>query len=236
MSRPKLLDLFACEGGASVGYERAGFDVYAVDLDANRLKRNPHAYDVADALVYIANAHRYDAIHASPPCQGYTRGNAGKVTAWPKLIPAVREALQATGLPYVIENVTDAAPEMVDPIALCGCMFDLSTLDDDGIRIHLKRERMCETGGGFTLTAPRPCNHDGIEWWAGAYGGARRDKYEAKYVRKGGYVPPNKDVVKALLGVEHDMTWQGLFECLPPRYCEYIGANLLAHIEQEGAA
>ena len=77
MSRPKLLDLFACEGGASVGYERAGFDVYAVDLDANRLKRNPHAYDVADALVYIANAHQYDAIHASPPCQGYTRGNAG---------------------------------------------------------------------------------------------------------------------------------------------------------------
>ena len=118
MSRPKLLDLFACEGGASVGYERAGFDVYAVDLDANRLKRNPHAYDVADALVYIANAHQYDAIHASPPCQGYTRGNAGKVTAWPKLIPAVREALQATGLPYVIENVTDAAPEMVDPVAL----------------------------------------------------------------------------------------------------------------------
>ena len=107
MSRPKLLDLFACEGGASVGYERAGFDVYAVDFDANRLKRNPHAYDVADALVYIANAHWYDAIHASPPCQGYTRGNAGKVTAWPKLIPAVREALQATGLPYVIENVTD---------------------------------------------------------------------------------------------------------------------------------
>ena len=69
MSRPKLLDLFACEGGASVGYERAGFDVYAVDLDANRLKRNPHAYDVADALVYIANAHRYDAIHASPRCR-----------------------------------------------------------------------------------------------------------------------------------------------------------------------
>ena len=30
--RPKLLDLFCCEGGASEGYRRAGFDVYGVDL------------------------------------------------------------------------------------------------------------------------------------------------------------------------------------------------------------
>ena len=235
--KPRLLDLFACEGGASVGYDRAGFDVYAVDLDANRLKHNPHAHALADVFDYLDDGLiRFDAIHASPPCQGYSRGNAGRETAWPKLIPAVRDALDATGLPYVIENVTDAAPEMVNPVALCGCMFDLSTIDDDGIRIHLKRERMFETGGGFTLTQPRPCNHDGIEWWAGAYGGARRDKYEAKYVRKGGYVPPNKDVVKRLLGVEHDMTWQGLFESLPPSYCEWIGGQLLDHLGIEAAA
>ena len=111
-----------------------------------------------------------------------------------------------------------------------------AAVNDAAIRIHLKRERIFETGGGFTLTAPRPCNHDGIEWWAGAYGGARRDKYEAKYVRKGGYVPPNKDVVKALLGVEHDMTWQGLFECIPPRYAEHVGSQLLAHLATEAAA
>jgi DNA (cytosine-5)-methyltransferase 1 len=240
--KPRLLDLFACEGGASVGYARAGFEVYAIDLDANRLKHNPHRYGVWDAFEFLDElgawivADEYDAIHASPPCQGYTRGNAGRETAWPKLIPAVRDALDATGLPYVIENVTDAAPEMLNPVALCGCMFDLSTIDDDGIRIHLKRERMFETGGGFQLTAPRPCNHDGIEWWAGAYGGARRDKYEAKYIRKGGYVPPNKDIVKALLGVEHDMTWQGLFECIPPAYSQHVGTQLLAHISQEAAA
>ena len=229
MSRPRLLDLFACEGGASVGYERAGFEVLAVDMDGNRLRRNPRAWLVADAFDVIeSHAHRFDAIHESPPCQGYTRGNAGKDTAWPKLIPDVRDALEATGLPYVIENVTDAGPEMKNPVALCGCMFGLATTDTDGVRIHLKRERLFEAN--WPLTAPRACVHDGIEWWAGAYGGARRDKYEAKFVRKGGYVPPDKAVVKALLGVEHDMTWQGLFECLPPAYTEHVGGQLIDYL------
>ena len=191
MSRPKLLDLFACEGGASAGYQRAGFDVFGVDLDANRLKRNPRAYAVRDVFEFLAElgawivADEYDAIHASPPCQGYTRGNAGKVTAWPKLIPAVREALQATGLPYVIENVTDAAPEMVHAVALCGCTFDLSTLDDDGIRIHLKREPMDEPACGSTLTAPRPSTPAGPDAWTGVVAvGARTLTVEVPAVRQ----------------------------------------------------
>jgi DNA (cytosine-5)-methyltransferase 1 len=242
---PRLLELFGCEGGASVGYAR-WFRVYVVDLDKNRLRRNPFSKHHGDALEVMRRLiagerlafispdgetewlglEDFAAVHASPPCQGYTRGNAGKETSWPKLIPDVRALLIEAGKPYVIENVTDAAPEMVNPVALCGCMFDLSTTDTDGIQIHLKRERMFETGG-FTLTPPRPCDHDGIEWWAGAYGGARRDKYEAKYVRKGGYVPPDIEVVKALLGIEHDMTWKGLFECIPPAYADWVGSQLV---------
>jgi len=226
MTGPRILDLFCCEGGAGVGYHRAGFDVFGVDLDKNRLAHYPYGHALANAIDYaVDHGREYDAIHASPPCQGYTRGNAGKETSWPKLIPQVRAALETTGLPYVIENVTDAGPEMLNPVALCGCMFDMSTIDTDGIRIHLKRERLFETN--WTLAAPRACDHDGIEWFAGAYGGARRDKYEAKYVRKGGYVPKEKDVVKALLGIEHDMTWQGLFECIPPAYSQHVGSELL---------
>ncbi len=228
-ARPKLLDLFCCEGGAGVGYHRAGFDVVGVDLDMNRLKRYPFHGILEDALEFVrTHGHEFDAIHASPPCQGYTRGNAGRETSWPKLIPQVRAALEATGRPYVIENVTDAGWDMRNPVALCGCMFDLSTIDTDGIRIHLKRERLFETNWG--MAAPRACDHSRIEWFAGAYGGARRDKYEAKYVRKGGYVPPDKAVVKALLGIDHDMTWNGLFESIPPAFTEHVGLQLAARV------
>jgi DNA (cytosine-5)-methyltransferase 1 len=226
--KPRLLDLFACEGGASVGYARAGFAVFAVDLDENRLRRNPHAAYVGDALEIVKRyGHEFDAIHASPPCQWYTRGNAprrGTETKWERTIPPVREALQATGKPYVIENVKDAGWDLHNPVTLCGCMFDLRTTDTDGVTIHLQRPRLFETS--WELVAPRACDHSAHEWVAGAYGGARRDKYEAKYVRKGGYVPRDKAVVKALLGVEHDMTWNGLYECLPPAYTEWVGREL----------
>jgi len=226
LSKPRLLDAFCCEGGAAVGYARAGFEVVGVDLEPRFAKRYPYEFHAGDALEFIKeHGHEFDVIHASPPCQGYSRGNAGRETKWPKLIPQTRDALIATGKPYIIENVKDAGPHMVDPTMLCGCMFDLSTIDTDGVRIHLQRPRLFETN--WDLTAPRPCDHSAHEWVAGAYGGARRNKYEAKYIRKGGYVPPDKDVVKALLGIEHDMTWNSLYESIPPSYTGFIGRRML---------
>lgn len=249
----RILDLFCCEGGAGVGYNRAGFAVYGVDMEKRFTKRYPFPIFIGDALEVLRTLiygggvefrapdgtvetlflSDFDAIHASPPCQAYTRGNAGRVTNWPKLIEPVRELLLETGLPYVIENVKDAGPELLDPIGLCGCMFDLSTLDTDGIKIHLQRLRLFESN--VEVSAPRQCNHDAHEWVAGAYGGARRDKYEAKYVRKGGYVPADKDVVKALLGVRHDMTWNGLFESIPPAYSEHLGKQIINALEADNA-
>ena len=239
MSRPRLLETHGCQGGAHAGYTKAGWDVTGVDINDAHAKYYPGQLIIADAATYIReHGHEYDAIHTSPPCQWYTRGNAkGRATGnskWSRSIPPIREALETTGRPYVIENVTDAAWDMHNPVALCGCMFDLNTLDVDLMRIHLKRERMFETN--WRLVAPRPCDHSKIEWWAGAYGGARRDRHEAKYVRKGGYVPKNKDVVKALLGIEHDMTWNGLFESLPPAYTEHVGQQLLAHMTEAVAS
>lgn len=230
----RVLDLFCCEGGAAAGYARAGFEVVGVDMAARCAKWYPYEFHVDDAFMYaLDHGHEFDLIHASPPCQGYSRGNAGKETGWPKLIGKTRALLDHIGKPYVIENVVDAAWDMHDATLLCGCMFSLYTQDTDGIVIHLRRSRLFETS--FGLEAPRPCDHTWQEWWAGAYGGARRDKYEAKYVRKGGYVPPDKDVVKRLLGIEHDMTWKGLFECLPPAFTEYVGNSFKEVMEHDHA-
>lgn len=262
--RPKVLDLFACEGGASEGYDRAGFDVYVVDLDGNRLKRNPYPAHHGDALAVmrdlnfggrVAFTHvdgrvewlgRSDFVlwHGSPPCQGYTRGNAGRVTDWPKLIPDVRALFVESGLSYVIENVRDAGWDMVNPVGLCGCMFDLRADDVDGEPLLLTRWRLFETN--FPMAPPCDCDHS-EGWIAGAYGGSRRakraegesleavaprDRHEARYVRKGGYVPRSREVLQALLGIEHDMTLRGLHESIPPAYAEHVARELLASLAQ----
>lgn len=248
MPRPKLLDLFCCEGGASMGYHRAGFDVYGVDLfeDYNQ-KRYPFPSIRGDVFPVlrglstglpvafndgtVVTLRDFDAVAASPPCQRYSITNAARGHDYPDLIGPTREALQATGLPYVIENVVGAP--LVAPIELCGCQFDLKAVDDDGITLHLQRARLFESN--MPITAPRPHDHSAHEWVGGCYGGARRDKYEAKYVRKGGYVPPNKAVVEAYMGIDW-MTWKGLHQSIPPAYTEHIGTQLLAALEREAAA
>jgi DNA (cytosine-5)-methyltransferase 1 len=69
---------------------------------------------------------------------------------------------------------------------------------------------------------------------AGSYGGARRDKHEARNVRHGGYVP-SKRVQQELLGIDW-MTERGMHQSIPPVYTEHIGRQLLAHIEASRAA
>ena len=94
-----------------MGYSRAGFDE-VVGVDTEPQPRYPFEFVQADALEYLAeHGHDYDAIHASPPCQGYSimhnlpwlRGRD-----YPLLILPTIEMLEALGKPYVVENVMGA--------------------------------------------------------------------------------------------------------------------------------
>jgi DNA (cytosine-5)-methyltransferase 1 len=122
--KPRLLDLFSGAGGAGMGYFRAGFDVVGVD---NRPQpRYPFPFIQADALNPPVRLEDFDAIHASPPCQAYSRLRhlpwlKGRV--YPELIDATRELLQASGKPWIIENVEDAP--LRNGVNLCGMMFGL---------------------------------------------------------------------------------------------------------------
>ncbi len=229
----KLLDLFCCEGGAAKGYQSAGFEVTGIDIEARFAKRYPGDFIQADAIEYVKeHGHEYDVIHASPPCQRYSITNASRQHDYPDLVAATREALTATGKPWVIENVVGAP--LQDPITLCWTMFHQpgSVHDTDGEPLQMFRHRLFESS--LALEAPSGCNHEKTMQVAGSYGGARRDKWEARHVRKGGYVPA-KDVQERLLGIDW-MTQHGLYQSLPPVYTEHIGHQVTAFIRQAVAA
>ncbi len=238
MSRPVLLDLFGCEGGAAAGYHAAGWEVWSVDNAPARHRRNPHGWylgDWQDGLDRALHTGQVQAVHASPVCKGYTRGNAsrrgenGHDSRHPAGIAPVRDALQATGLPYVIENVQDAARKgfLRADLTLCGSMFGLCAGDTDGEALRLERHRCFESN--VLLLAPGPCRHDRSVRVAGSYGGARRNKWEAQHIRHGGYVPA-PEVQRALLGAPAWMSEQGMYESLPPAYTRHIGEQLLDYL------
>lgn len=226
--KPRLLDLYCCEGGAAMGYAQAGFDVVGVDIE--RRPRYPFPMircDVRDMDPrFIAT---FDAAHASPPCQGFTTmRHAPGAKGHANLIPATRELLKAAGVPYVIENVEPALPELIDPFILCGTMFGLGAQG-----CEMRRHRGFETS--FAITPP-VCQHgDGPV--IGIYGGHAR-KRSAKHggrgtqdVWKGGH----KTAATEAMGMDW-ASLQGMSEAIPPAYTKFIGTALLAHIASMRAA
>lgn len=119
----RVLDAFCGAGGTSMGFHRAGFEVFGVDI--NNQKRYPFDFWQGDAIEFILHhGHEFDLICAGPPCQKYSKAAKqwrlnGK--QYPDLIAKTRQAL--TGLPYVIENVPNAP--LINPIYLNGSFFNL---------------------------------------------------------------------------------------------------------------
>jgi DNA (cytosine-5)-methyltransferase 1 len=216
--RPVLLDLFCGAGGASVGYARAGFDVWGVDREYH--KDYPYRQTVADAMHVLADRgflDLFDVVHASPPCQENTRAqhlrNAqGKQVGehGGDLLGPVREALKAWGGVYVLENVPGAP--MRPDVLLCGSSFGLA----------VRRHRWFESNAALGLIPP--CVHPYQGRPVGVYGSLADD------IPKGGRTARTLAEASEAMGIDW-MRWADLKEALPPVYTEYIGQQLLTALE-----
>jgi DNA (cytosine-5)-methyltransferase 1 len=205
-----MLDLFCGAGGCSVGYHRAGFDVVGVD---NRPQpRYPYEFIQADALTYPLDG--FDVVHASPPCQAWTayrRRGGGVGDGYPDLIRTIRHRFILSGKPYVIENIVGSPIKGL--IQLCGSSFGLD----------VRRHRLFEAN--FPVMSP-PCNH-GAQTPRFPQATNRANKRST--VEIGVWRIP-LPVQQAAMGIDW-MTLEELTEAIPPAYTEYIGGQLLAHLE-----
>lgn len=116
----KLLDLYSGAGGASKGYQDAGFHVTGVDhLPQPRYVGDDFVQD--DALDFLSRNHwQFDAIHASPPRNR------------PDLVSKIGAWLDFYNKLYVIEDGRRSS------LVLCGSMFDLDLYRHRGFHTNFK--------------------------------------------------------------------------------------------------
>lgn len=216
-SRPRLLDLFCGAGGCSVGYHRAGFDVVGVDHKPQ--PRYPFEFHQADALKFLAEHGReFAAIHASPPCQRFSKGTKrwkGRSDTHPDLVGPTRELLGRSRLPWVIENVV-CAP-LRNAVMLCGTMFGLKVF----------RHRLFESS--ILLMAPTHPRHNGTT-------GAHRGYSTAASGRNGYVCVAGHNFERQAASEAMGIHWMGsryeLAQAIPPAFTEFVGRQLLGHLRR----
>lgn len=219
-----------------MGYHRAGFEVIGVDI--NPQPHYPFEFHQGDALrtlrcliegdgpIWLHEA-GFDAIHASPPCQGYlhlTRLNEalGRTHAHTQAIAETRSLLISSGRPWVIENVASASREMVDPARICGTHFWMP----------LQRHRLFESSLAIEGT---PCAHHRFtqrRYWTSrrAKDGSRVRSTVVNVYGHGG----ETHRWPGAMGIDW-MTTAELAEAIPPAYTEYIGRQLIDHLQEAAA-
>jgi DNA (cytosine-5)-methyltransferase 1 len=125
----KLLDLYCGDGLASWGYWRSGCfsSITGVDIDPDMSSGYSFDFVLADAIrLDYEFLMQFDFIHASPPCQAYSKMTPkAHREKHMRLIAATHLMLHALGRPYVIENVEGSGVELRPNVVLDGGAFGL---------------------------------------------------------------------------------------------------------------
>ena len=209
----RILDLFSGAGGAAMGYHHAFPDAEIIGVDINPQPRYPFTFEQGDATEWLW-LRTFDLIHASPPCQNFTsmsnrwRGNGGKADQHPDFIEIIRWRLTMAGVPYVIENVTGARRELIDPILLRGGMFGLG----------VDRPRLFECS--FPVEVPKSAKVLNPVGVYGQHHDGRRlsTRKDGTIQRAARTLQEGRDA----MGIDW-MEWRELAESIPPAYTEWIG-------------
>jgi DNA (cytosine-5)-methyltransferase 1 len=205
----KLLDLYCGAGGAAKGYADAGFEVTGVDIIEQ--PRYPYKFIQAEAIDYVTkHLDEYDVIHASPPCQPFTKMSAcrpGRKQQFKDLIFETRLAIESK--PYVIENVP--ASPLIDPIQLCGWSFGR----------ELYRHRLFESN--MELDEKKHARH--------VKPGSRAGHWKpGEIISISGHFGPMwlaREVMEIDWMRRHEMS-----EAIPPYYTEFIGMQLIKKLDE----
>lgn len=234
MTRPRLLDTFCKAGGATRGYQRAGFYVVGVDIDPQPNYVGDE-FIQADALQVLADREflaGFDAIHASPPCEAFTqmsarwRGKGTKADEHPDLLTPALALLRPLSMPWVVENVQGAKHHMRPMVILHGGMFDLG--------VH--RPRLFESNVLLLMPKSRQ-----VKSPIGVYGTKPDGRTTYRYRNNGNY--KGKSLIRAAKSVEEArevmgidwMTWDEIRKAIPPAYTEFIGAQLIEYVAERAA-
>jgi len=208
-----------------MGYHHAGFKVVGVDI-----KPQPHypfEFHQADALEYPLDG--FDAYHASPPCQYYSRLRhlpwLRDKKYWRSVPPTLDYLSNVSGKPWVVENVEDCY-DLPDSYVLCGRTFNLP----------IYRHRRFKSN--IMLLIPPHQKHTGII----ARGRASISKrYSTNTSCSVGVIREISQNMIAgnVSGVERArqamgidwMNQKEISQAIPPAYTEYIGKYLLEAIK-----
>lgn len=209
---PKILDLYCGAGGAAKGYFNVGFEVVGVDYLFQR--HYPYQFHMMKSVDFLQSkyfsSYSFVAIHASPPCQLHSKMTQCR---GPEIhfqhrnhISEIRPLLQATGLPYIIENVPGAP--LVNPVKICGASIP---------GIYTLRHRIFESNVpliGIDCPPTHPVTRQTL----------KNTKYVGVNVKGS-----QKHHIAEALGIDW-MTVREMQQAVPPAYTEHLGRQLINYV------
>lgn len=231
MAKISLLDLYCGAGLASDGYNKAGFSpIYGIDI--KKQPNYPYLDAQYDAIEFLEGWYMekfeyiFDVIHASPPCQLFTRAGklreaqGGKPSSLDLLTPTIKLLKEKWNhKPWVVENVPGAKELMPGAVQLCGSAFGLQVQRH---RLFLSNLPIKGTECNHASFPIDPVSGKPRPW--GVY------HVPSDAIPAGGRTARNAAHAAEVMGVDRQMPWTQIKEGIPPAYTEYIGKQILALI------